>query len=200
MVLAGEEGVRELWTADEFLDWLEPGTHADLIWGRKYMHSPVNLKHADLLNFVHLLLGNYIEAKDLGKLYREVVAVKLSERNVFLPDLMFFSNDQLKHLHKAHVATPPKLAVEAISPWSAERDAGLKFAAYEEYGVQEYWLLDPERLEHRFFKREGGLLKEFAQGADRIISSAVPGFWLRRAWLDSVKLPKVRDCLAELLA
>jgi hypothetical protein len=24
---------RELWTADDFLDWLQPGVHADLIEG-----------------------------------------------------------------------------------------------------------------------------------------------------------------------
>jgi len=73
---------RELWTADEFLDWLEPGIHADLIDGEKFMHSPVNLKHADLTNFVDFLLRSYIEKHKLGKLYREVVAVRLGSRNV----------------------------------------------------------------------------------------------------------------------
>jgi Uma2 family endonuclease len=192
--------VQELWTADEFIDWLQPGIHADLIWGQRHMHSPVNLRHADLLNFLDALLRQHIEANDLGKLYQEVVAVRLSERNVFLPDLAFFSNDQLSYLQKAHAATAPKMVVEAISPWSADRDAGLKFAAYEEYGVYEYWLLDPERLKHRFFKRDGSLLKEFAQTGEKIISTAVSGFWVRRSWLDPAKLPKVRDCLAELLA
>src|SRR6266542_2080632 len=31
----------QLWTADEFLDWLQPGVKAELIHGEKYMHSPV---------------------------------------------------------------------------------------------------------------------------------------------------------------
>ena len=77
----------ELWTADDFLDWLEPGIHADLIDGEKFMHSPVNLRHADLTNFVDFLLRSHIEKHRLGKLYREVVAVRLGSRNVFLPDL-----------------------------------------------------------------------------------------------------------------
>lgn len=74
---------RELWTAEDFLDWLKPGVHADLIDGEKFMHSPVSLVHADLLNFVDRLLGAYIEQHNLGKLYHEVVAVRLSSRNVF---------------------------------------------------------------------------------------------------------------------
>jgi Uma2 family endonuclease len=38
----------ELWTADEFLDWLEPGVFADLIDGEILMHSPVSLLHGNL--------------------------------------------------------------------------------------------------------------------------------------------------------
>ena len=33
-----------LWTAEEFLEWLKPGVHADLINGEIFLHSPVNLK------------------------------------------------------------------------------------------------------------------------------------------------------------
>src|SRR5437588_5519614 len=132
---------RQLWTADDFLDWLNPGIHADLIDGEKFMHSPVNFKHANLLNFVHLLLGMYVEKRKLGRVYREVVAVRLSTRNVFLPDLCFFTNEQVLRLAPAHAQFAPSLVVEALSPWSADRDVGPKFAAYEEHGVQEYWVL-----------------------------------------------------------
>jgi hypothetical protein len=34
----------ELWTAEEFPDWLEPGKHADRIDGERFIHSPVNLR------------------------------------------------------------------------------------------------------------------------------------------------------------
>ena len=36
---------QQLWTADEFLSWLEPGVFADLIDGQIIMHSPVSLLH-----------------------------------------------------------------------------------------------------------------------------------------------------------
>src|SRR6266516_2517330 len=188
---------RQLWTADDFLDWLKPGIHADLIDGEKFMHSPVNFKHANLLNFLHLLLGMYVEAKKLGEIHREVVAVRLSTRNVFLPDLCFFTNEQVSRLAPAHAPFAPTLVVEALSPWSADRDVGPKFAAYEEHGVQEYWVLDPEHLAHRFYRREGELLVEFASGADLIKAQTVPGFWLKRSWLNPDHLPEVAPCLAE---
>jgi hypothetical protein len=61
----------------------------------------------------------------------------------------------------------PTLVVEALSPWSADRDVGPKFAAYEEHGVQEYWVLDPEHLANRFYRREGELLVELPTSKER---------------------------------
>ena len=59
---------QELLTAEEFLDWLKPGVQAELFFGEIVMHSPVNLRHADLLNFVDRLLAACIELKKLGRL------------------------------------------------------------------------------------------------------------------------------------
>ncbi len=189
---------RELWSAEEFLDWLKPGLHADLIGGEKYMHSPVNLRHADLLNFMDHLLRSFIEARKLGRLYREVVAVRLSGRDVFLPDLAFFTHEQAKHFGASHIPVAPTLAVEALSPWSADRDTGPKLAAYEVHGVREYWVLDPDHLMHRFYRLEGEIFVEFAAGEDIVRAQTVPGFWLKRSWLNPAALPAVTDCLREI--
>lgn len=188
-----------LWNADEFFAWLQPGIHADLIDGEKSMHFRVNLRHADLLNFLDHLLRRFIERRRAGRLYREVVAVRLSSRNVFLPDLAFFTNDQVPLLLPTHAPVAPALVVEALSPYTAHRDVGPKFAAYEEHGVGEYWVLDPETLVHRFYRREGELLEEFANGEEVIPSATVQDFWVKRAWLDRDHLPEVTPCLEEIL-
>ncbi len=191
---------RQLWTAEEFLDWLQPGVHADLIDGEKFMHSPVNLRHARLLNFLDRLLAAHIERFKLGELHREVVAVRLSSRNVFLPDLAYFTPEQVARLQETHAPFAPTLVVEALSPWSEDRDTGPKFAAYEEHGVREYWILDPETLAHRFYRREGELLVEFDAGEPVIRAQTVPGFWVRREWLNPAALPPVARCWEEILA
>jgi len=188
---------RQLWTAEDFLKWLKPGVHADLIGGERFMHSPVNFQHAKLLNFLERLIAAYVEGKNLGELYGEVIAVRLSPRNVFLPDLCFFTREQVKHLAESHAPFAPTFVVEALSPWSAERDTGLKFAAYEEHGVNEYWILDPQNLAHRFYHREGELLVEFGAGEERIAARTIPGFWIHRSWLNPAHLPDVSGCLEE---
>ena len=163
---------RQLWTADDFLGWLEPGIHADLIDGEKFMHSPVNLRHARLLNFMDHLMRSY---------------------------LAFFTNEQVAGLRHTHAPFAPTLVVEALSPNTADRDVGPKFAAYEEHGVQEYWVLDPETLAHRFYRREGELLVEFGHGEEVIRAQTVPGFWLKRCWPNPEQLPQVAACLDGIL-
>ena len=186
----------ELLTAEEFLEWLEPGTLADLIDGAICMHSPVSIRHARLLNFFDFLLRSYLERHPLGELFREVVAVRLSPGNVFQPDLAFLRAERRSVIRDNHLEGTPDLVVEVLSPRTADRDTGPKFAAYQRHGVMEYWVLDPEALAHRFYRRTGDHLVEYAQGAARIESRAVPGFFVLREWLDPWRTPSITESLA----
>ena len=102
-VSAAADLERELLTAEDFLEWLEPGRTADLIDGEVCMHSPVSIRHARLLNFLDRLLGTYVDRHRLGELFREEVAVRLSSRNVFQPDLAFYRADRNNQVRENHV-------------------------------------------------------------------------------------------------
>lgn len=189
----------QLMTSEEFLDWLEPGVFADLIAGEIHKRPLLTLRHANLTNFLSHLLAAFLDAADIpGDLHRGSVAVRLNARNTFMPDLAYFTPHQVAQFAEAHVPVAPLFCVEVLSPRTAKNDRGPKFAAYELHGVQEYWVLDPQALAHRFYRREGDLLIEFAEGAARIESATIRGFQVRRAWLDPDKLPKVAACLREI--
>lgn len=185
----------ELLTARDFLEWLEPGKHADLIDGEVYMHSPVGTRHAMLMNFVDRLIGVYVDRHKLGLLFREVVAVKLSGRNVFLPDLAFYVAERADAVKPTFIEGAPDLVVEVLSPRTAERDTGPKFAEYEQHGVREYWILDAETLAHRFYRRHDDELVEYADGEARIDSEVISAFFLLRKWLDPAKLVSIDEAL-----
>ena len=199
-VSAAADLERELLTAEDFLEWLEPGTCADLIDGEIFMHSPVSIRHARLLNFLDRLLGTYVDRHRLGELFREEVAVRLSSRNVFQPDLAFYRADRNNQVRENHVEGAPDLVVEVLSPRTADRDIGPKFAEYEQHGAIEYWVLDPETLAHRFYRRGGELLVEYADGASKIESRVVPGFFVMRDWLDPERTPLITESLARIEA
>ena len=189
---------RDLLTAEDFLEWLEPGRSADLLDGEIFMQSPVSVRHAELLNFLDRLLGTYVDRHRLGRLYREVVAVRLSSRNVFQPDLAFYRAARQGMIRDNHVEGAPDLVVELLSPGTADRDIGPKFAEYEQHGVIEYWILDPETLAHRCYRRDGELLVEYAQEEARIESQVVPGFFVMREWLDPARLPPIMESMAQI--
>lgn len=124
------------------------------------------------------------------------MAVRLSQRNVFLPDLCWFAPEQLGQLQPTHAPMAPRWVCEVLSPRTGDRDLGPKFSAYEEHGVQEYWTLDPETLGHRFFFREGEYLQETEPAEGWIASSVIPGFRVHLEWLNPANQPDARDCLA----
>ena len=198
-VATGKTFEWQLLTADEFLDWLQPGVFADLIDGEKFMHSPVHLKHARLVDFVRTLLKHYVERRSVGEILSEVWAVRLDARNVVMPDICYFTSEQVAALSPTHARFGPTLVVEVLSHSTGDRDVGPKFAAYELHGVKEYWILDPHGLAHRFYARDGELLVEFGHNETRIASRALPGFWVERSWLDPEALPPVLECLEEVL-
>jgi Uma2 family endonuclease len=193
----------ELWTADEFLDWQEPGVFADLIDGEILMHSPVSLPHANLTNFLDRLLAAFIELRGLGGVvHREAIAVRLSQRSVVLPDIAFYTREQESLFRETHIPVAPTWVAEVLSPSTALNDVGRKFAKYEEYGVQEYWILDPKTSGHRFYERRDNLLVEFGQNEEIIRSRAIPGFWVKRIWLNRQLRANatVAEALAELVS
>lgn len=68
------------------------------------------------------------------------------------PDLLFVSNASLHRLKETYLDGAADLVVEVVSPESRARDWGEKFTEYEEAGVHEYWLIDPERKQAEFYQ------------------------------------------------
>ena len=93
------------------------------------MDSPVTIHHAKLLNFLlDRLLGTYVDRHGLGELFREEVAVRLTSRNVFQPDLAFYRAARRGLIRDNHVEGAPDLVVEALSPGPDDHDVRPKFA------------------------------------------------------------------------
>jgi Uma2 family endonuclease len=64
----------------------------------------------------------------------------VDDHNVYQPDILVAHDDTLTERHLAH---PPALAVEILSPSSRSVDLVRKRAAYERAGLDHYWVVDP---------------------------------------------------------
>ncbi|HMD98538.1 MAG TPA: Uma2 family endonuclease [Terriglobia bacterium] len=122
-------------------------------------------------------LADHVEQHDLGEVLIGPCHVVLDADTRLDPDIMFISKDRFSIVKPEHVAGAPDLVVEVTSEWTRMIDRLVKRDRYLEFGVQEYWLLDPfePRLEVR--RPEGTkyrVVAEFGPG-DTIESLTFPG-------------------------
>ncbi|MBI2301817.1 MAG: Uma2 family endonuclease [Armatimonadetes bacterium] len=91
----------------------------------------------------------------------------------------------LDRLRAAYLEGPADLVIEIASPSTRGVDHGDKFYEYEQGGVPEYWLLDPERRRPEFFLLDAeGIYSPVVVGPVGVYESpALSGLRLRVEWL-----------------
>lgn len=186
-------------TYEEFLEWADEDTLAEWVDGVVVMTSPASTRHQKIFKFLVRLLSTFTEIHALGEVMPAPFQMKLG-RAGREPDLLFVSKEHLGRLKKTYLDGPADLVVEIVSPESQERDRTEKLREYDEAGIPEYWLIDPQAEEALFYQRdEAGQYHPASLDAEGSYHSAVlPGFWLRVAWLWSDPLPDTTDALLEI--
>lgn len=69
----------------------------------------------------------------------------INETNVFQPDILFISTENAKIITQKNVTGPPDLVIEILSPSTGYYDLTEKKDVYAEFGVKEYWIVDPKK-------------------------------------------------------
>lgn len=188
-------------TYEEFLEWCDEDTLAEWVDGDIVMTSPASYPHQALVGFLAIILGTYVEQRELGLIIIPPFQMKtgphLSGRE---PDLIFLASAHLSRLTKTYLDGPADLVIEVVSPESRLRDRGEKLAEYEMGGVREYWIIDPEEQRADFYilAPDGRFERKRADAEGVYRSAVVPGFWLREAWLWQDPPPKALTVLHEL--
>lgn len=162
------------------------------------MASPASLRHQLIAQFLFRMLSAYTELRQLGLVLTPPFQMKLPGSGCE-PDVLYVANAHLDRLKPTFLDGPADLVVEVISPESAGRDRGDKYFAYEQAGVPEYWLIDPERSRAEFYRRDDDAkYQAIPVAADHVYQSLVlPGFWLNVGWLWQESLPRAERALLE---
>ena len=144
-------------------------------------------------------LGLYVEHSRAGRVLIAPFQMKLAQSGRE-PDLLYVANEHLDQLKETYLDGPADLAVEIVSPESVGRDRGEKFYEYEQAGIPEYWLIDPQTKRAEFYRMtESGQYRLVPPDVEGIYRSTVlPGFWLRVEWLWQTPLPPVLDLVQAL--
>ncbi len=174
------------------------GKHAEWIDGEVIEFMSASDRHQDLVRFFTVVLGVFIEEKDLGIIRTAPMTIRLSERGRE-PDLFFVAQNRLDKLKKNYFDGAPDLIIEIISPESRGRDRGDKFYEYEIAGVREYWIIDYEREKVEFYNldKDGFFQMIYADKTNTFHSQVLPNLRLNVSWLWQEKLPNLLQVLKE---
>lgn len=99
--------------------------------------------HQSIVLEISALLKDHVRDKSLGYVNISPIDVFLKEDEVYQPDIIFISSEQ-KNIIGEKVKGTPDLVVEVLSPSTAYYDLTHKKHVYEETGVKEFWVVDPE--------------------------------------------------------
>ena len=124
-------------------------------------------------------LYDWVEGRQLGKVIGAPIDMVLSPHRVTQPDVAFISKERL-HIIQRVIMGPADLAAEIISLGGRHRDRIEKRDLYEQYGVKEYWILDPEAETVDVLALVNGRyeLVKRSQTGETAASQLLPGFEL----------------------
>jgi Uma2 family endonuclease len=158
----------------------DDGQRHEIIEGELYVNPAPNLRHQTISFNLVLLIGTYVRERALGRVYFAPCDVVLSETDVLQPDLFFVSAAREALLTDANVQGAPDLVIEILSPSTRNLDESVKLARYERFGVDEYWIVDPEARSIHVYRRDGERLRTAAT-SDPLTSPLLPDLQIRLA-------------------
>ena len=157
---------------------LEGDERYELIDGELVLVGSPNTDHQTVSARIGYRMYSFIEENGLGRFFHAPYDVLFTDTDVVQPDLLFVSKERESIITEANIQGAPDLIVEILSPSSVRRDWHDKRGLYANYGVREYWIVDPvHQIVSVLLLQDGELEVDgtYTEG-DTIVSSTLEGF------------------------
>ncbi|MDQ3254237.1 MAG: Uma2 family endonuclease [Acidobacteriota bacterium] len=158
----------------------DDGNRYELIEGELIVSRAPGLSHQRVIGNLLTNLNNYLVQNPIGVAWT-TPGVIFDEYHSVIPDIVYVSNRRRSEIASGERITgAPELLVEVVSPGTenARRDRIAKRQSYSKYGVQEYWIADPENRSVEIYRLRDQILELIATltGTDEITSPLLPDF------------------------
>jgi Uma2 family endonuclease len=170
-------------TYDDYVQFPDDGMRHELIDGEHFVTPTPIRKHQAISGNLYGSIWSHLRTHPVGRVFAAPFDVILSEHDVVEPDLLFLTNERLSEVATTPwVKGAPSLVVEIGSPSTRRRDATIKRRLYERFGVDEYWIVDPELDTIDVYRRIEGRFQRTAQlsleADDGLTTHLLPGLTL----------------------
>lgn len=145
--------VNRRWTAKEVRELIDANPLAtpryELVDGELLVTPAPRLVHQEAVAVMLLLLRGYLEIEPVGHALTSPSDVELEEEFLSQPDVFVMPLAEWRRVHRERIVRRLSVAVEVLSPSSAEHDRVRKRPGYQR-NVSEYWIVD---LDARLIER-----------------------------------------------
>lgn len=135
----------EILTLEQY-EALPENVRAEVFDGQIYYMGSPSQTHQTLLLELSTLIHSYVKKKNGPcKVFPAPFDVKLSDNPLIIvqPDIMVVCSDDKLDGKRCNGA--PDFIIEIVSPGNPADDYIRKLYYYKNYGVREYWIVDPRR-------------------------------------------------------
>jgi Uma2 family endonuclease len=166
-------------TVEEFFNMeLEDGFLYELINGNIVKKQAPSPQHQEAVSNLLTFMNIHVLSNKLGKCYTAPIDVFFDKYSNTQPDILFIKKDRQFIVTKHGIEGQPDLIVEVLSPSSFKNDRIIKKDLYLQFGVAEYWIVDPIYQSVEIFHLEEGayVLKYFIVESGELESKVLEGF------------------------
>ena len=164
----------------EYLSGPEELTRKELVWGIVREPPAPTCSHQAVVVRTLIVLAVHVARHALGRVLVSPVDVVLDEQKalVLQPDIVFVAVAR-SGIVRERIWGAPDLVVEVVSPGTRRRDTIDKRRWYRQYGVREYWIIDPvsQTVEvSEITGANGRARRRTAHGRGHVRSNVLAGF------------------------
>jgi Uma2 family endonuclease len=141
-------------TYNDLLEMPDDGRQYEIIDGELLVVPSPIPRHQLISSRLENAIFNYLEAHPIGIMFHAPMDVVFAPRWVLQPDILYVRNERRSVITKTNISGAPDLAIEVLSESTRKKDEITKRKAYEQFGVGEYWIVDPVLESIKVYRRD----------------------------------------------
>lgn len=174
------------WTYSEYARFPDDGNRYEVLDGEVLVTPAPTPGHQHVGAKLFMALWQYVDRHALGIVLWDVDLL-FASGHFLRPDMVFVPKEARSGITDRGVEAIPRLVVEIVSPSSSSIDRVKKPRRYADFGVPEYWVVDPATDSVCVYRLNDGM-------------GAIDEFRDRLVWQPNVAIPALEIRLAEVFS
>jgi len=133
---------RVILTYDDYAALPNDGRRYELHEGEISVTPAPSPRHQKAIVNLIVVLDQHVKARRIGEIYVSPIDCILSNVTVVQPDIVYVDIERLASITRRGVEGAPTLAIEVLSPSTADVDRRTKLQLYAKHAMQYYWIVD----------------------------------------------------------